>query len=133
MKESVKKWIPILEQSCLFPDVKNKYVFYLICEYCEFMESISYGQTQSIPFVIEEIKMKLSKIERIEIEDKKYFNPIKMCFEYKTTDGEYIGDLDSQYEVSIEFLIDLFGMDFIKTIPELTQRLRERKITNIVS
>ena len=54
-----------------------------------------------------------------------------MCIEYKTINGDYIGENDSIYGISSSFLIDLFGWDFVKNYPEIIVENRNELISKI--
>jgi hypothetical protein len=125
---TIKKWSPIIENHLNY---KNKSVNDLICVYCEWYVSdpLDLDTGNTLPNILMEIKEKIDSWERIEILGK-YFNPASGHVEYKLESGKFIRTKDSDYELSNEDLIELFGIEFIKDLDP--QKFRDIQLNKIL-
>lgn len=125
---AIKKWSPIIENHLNY---KNKYVNDLICTYCEWYVSdpLDLDTSNTLPNLLMEIKEKIDSWDRIEILGK-YFNPASGHIEYKLKSGKFIRTKDSDYELSNEDLIELFGIEFIRDLDP--QKFRDIQLNKIL-
>lgn len=106
-KEIIKKWSPYVDKHL---NIKNIHFNYLCCHYLDFLQK----GNQDIGKKIIEFKDKISSMEtfRFEIE-KEYFNLLTGRKEYLLSDGSIV-DPDNFVEfLSINDLVDIFGMEFL--------------------
>ncbi len=125
---AIRKWSPVIDNHLNF---KNKSVNDLICIYCEWFTSDPLDQElgNSLPNVLMDIKEKIDSWDRIEIVGK-YFNPASGHIEYKLKSGKFIKDKDSNFELSNEDLIELFGSEFIRDLDP--QKFRDIQLNKIL-
>ncbi len=112
-KKVIQKWSPIIES--LFDNmIKNNYLMYHICNFCEWY-SISNIEASMSPH-LNLIKENIQNFARVSIVGE-FFNPATCIQEYKLSNGKYVptkkdGYID--YELSRDELLKIFKLDYIK-------------------
>lgn len=122
--EIVKKWSPII--AIRFPSIKNKDLIEMMSMYFEWKFSSPVDHKEDIMHTMDSC---ISKVKRYKISEEKYFNPIKMCLEYKLSNGDYIGENDISYKLPIDLISNLFEIEFLrKYYPEISREIKIDKI-----
>jgi hypothetical protein len=107
-----RKWIPILESR--FPDIKNRKLLEIIANYCEWKSVKIEPQTQDLIDSLDKIYNSVKNLKRLKVKGM-YFNPIKMCLEYKLEDGIYVNTSEMvEHELSNKEILQIFGNEFMK-------------------
>jgi hypothetical protein len=123
----IRKWEPIVTSR--FPSIKNRDLIEMISMYFEWKFSQS---TDDAEITESKIKSCIEKTERHEIEESRYFNPVKMCLEYKLSNGDYIGEEDKSYKLSNDLISKIFEIEFLtEHYPQLTRDIKIDKITDV--
>ena len=128
-----RKWIPILESR--FPDIKNRKLLDVIANYCEWeslkTDAMNPPQTEDLIDSIDKIYNSIQNLKRLKVKGM-YFNPIKMCLEYKLEDSNYVNTSEMQYELSNKEILQIFGNEFMKDkYLHIYRELKIKQIKNV--
>lgn len=120
----ISKWKPVIENYFKY---KNDYIKNLICLYCQWHSSndINLDLTEKLNDIFNKINL-LSKREKI---ISQYFNLIKGIIEFELESGKIIESDSTDFELSTDELIEIFGIDFLRFIDK--QELRDNQINKL--
>lgn len=128
----ISKWKPIIDTLFKY---KNKYIIDVICQFCEWYsqkESLEVtsgsGSGSTLPDRLSELIDKINTSRREVIIDQVY-NPITGVIELKLESGKYVSSDSTYFELSVDELIEIFGMDFVRFLNK--QELRDNQINKI--
>lgn len=130
----ISKWKPIVES---FFKYKNKYIIDAICQFCEWYsqkESLEFtisgsGDGSTLPDRLSELIDKINTSSRREVIIDQVYNPITGVIELKLESGKYVSPDSTYFELSVDELIEIFGMDFVRFLNK--QELRDNQINKI--
>ena len=123
-KEVIKKWEPVVENVLPF---KNKFLIYHLCNYCEWYSNNN--QTSDLVEQLQNIENNIINSKRVEIV-RKVINKFTGLQEYELSNGKYIGVNVSYYELSIDELIEVLGLEYIKFYDPI--EFRDKQIDKII-
>lgn len=121
----IQKWSPVMENMGLI----NKHLIDIMCLFCEDY-SIKNHTSDELP---KRVKMILEKIEKIKksVVKNTLYNPITGEIEYELENGFIITEKNKfKREPTIDELVDLFGIDFIRELDK--QEFRENRLNKIL-
>lgn len=106
----VNKWLPVVE---MHGNLRNSFLTSHICNFCEWVSKSEKGE--NLPSFLEDIYTKMESVDRVEI-IAKVFNPITCIEEYKLSNGKYVSITGNNvnYELSIDELSQIFGLEYVK-------------------
>ena len=129
----ISKWKPIVES---FFKYKNKYIVDVICQFCEWYsdrESTTFSRSGSsdvstLPDRLNGLIDKINSTKR-EIVVGQVYNPVTGVVELKLESGKYVSPESTYFELSIDELIDIFGIEFVSFLNK--EELRDSQINKI--
>lgn len=151
-KEKIyRKWRPVVESA----GVKNNYLCKILSEWLEYNanEENRYANTldtlgrssvsgnvsgifnstgsSDIATKFKNVLSTLNNLFKVEVV-KTYYNPVMSSFEYVLENGVILDDKGNfkNEELTYIELIDIFGVDFVKTMD--VQKFRENRLDNII-
>jgi hypothetical protein len=130
----ISKWNPIVES---FFKYKNKYIVDAICLFCEWYsekENTTYNRTGScdgstLPDKLNDLIEKINTSSRREVITDQVYNSITGIIELKLDSGRYVSPDSTYFELSVDEIIEIFGIDFVKFLN--TEELRDNQINKI--
>lgn len=129
----ISKWKPIVES---FFKYKNKYIVDTICQFCEWYsekESTTFSRSGSsdgstLPDRLSELIDKIGSAKRENVVGQVY-NPITGIIELKLESGKYVSPDSAYFELSVDELIDIFGIEFVRFLNK--EELRDNQIDKL--
>jgi len=124
----IKKWKPVVEN---FFKIRNTFLINHICNYCEYYSLNGLSEENSLSLVgkLNELNSKINSSKRVEI-IKTVFNTHTGEKEYELSNGNYARAELAYYELSLDELICLFDIDYIKFYD--IKEYRDKRIDNII-
>jgi len=123
--DTLTKWAPIMENL----GIVNKHLSEVMSFFCE-NYIVNNPDSVDLPEKINNLLLKLQNSEKSEIK-RTLYNPISGEIEYELENGFIITEKNKfKREPTIEEMVDLFGIDFIRELD--TQKWREHTLNKIL-
>lgn len=123
--DTLTKWAPIMENL----GIVNKHLSEVMSFFCE-NYIVNNPDSDDLPEKVNNLLLKLQNSEKSEIK-RTLYNPISGEIEYELENGFIITEKNKfKREPTIEEMVDLFGIDFIRELD--TQKWREHTLNKIL-
>ena len=124
-ESTLTKWAPIMENL----GIVNKHLSEVMSFFCE-NYIVNNPDSDDLPERVNHLLLKLQNSEKSEIK-RTLYNPISGEIEYELENGFIITEKNKfKREPTIEEMVDLFGIDFIRELD--TQKWREHTLNKIL-